>query len=89
MEVAEANKERVREVLDHLLSSLNSYCEEHPEVEKIDVFMAVHNFHVVTVLDLERQAVVIGPQSQLYFRKVAIDTFKTALENKPPFRINK
>lgn len=45
---------RVKMLLDHLMECHNSFCEAHPEIEPMDDFMAVHNFHVVFILSLER-----------------------------------
>lgn len=86
LELARANPKITKAVLDHLLESLNQYCEAHPEVSKVEVFMGVHNFHVVTVLSLEQQAEGVNTEGQLFFRKVALETFKQAMENKPAFK---
>lgn len=86
LELARANPNITKAILDHLLEALNQYCKAHPEAGAIEVFMAAHNFHVVAVLSLEQQADGINTEGQLFFRKVALETFKQAMENKPAFK---
>lgn len=85
-ELARADPKITKAILDHLLEALNQYCEAHPEAGKVEVFMAAHNFHVVAVLSLEQQAETLDTRGQLFFRKMATDTFRLAMENKPAFK---
>lgn len=86
MQLAAANPKITKAILDHLLEALNQYCEAHPEAGKVEVFMGVHNFHVVAVLSLEQQAKELNAEGQIFFRKMALETFKQAMENKPAFK---
>jgi len=83
---AEANPDEVKHLLDHLVNAFEEYCSTSPEeVEYLDAFMAVHNFHVVILLDIERR-LKANPERQLFLRKLAMDTFRQAMENKPAFK---
>jgi hypothetical protein len=83
-ELLAANRDHVKMLLDHLNECHNRFCEEHPEISPIDDFMAVHNFHVVFVLSLERDF-RLSTDLQLLVRSMALETFKLAMENKPAF----
>lgn len=79
-----ANHDHVKAILDFILEAHNWFCEQHPEFREIDVFMAAHNFHAVTVLSLERD-LKLDTEMQLLWRKLAKDTFNQAMESKPAF----
>lgn len=79
-----ANGKHVKMLLDHLMECQNRFCDEHPEIETIDAFMAVHNLHVVFVLSMEWE-LRMDTELQLFTRKLALDTFGHALESKPAF----
>lgn len=82
-ELTRANEKTVRALLDHLLAAFEEFYNTYPEpVDYVDGFMAAHNFHVVIVLDLEHR-IKATPEQQLFWRKVAIDTFTKAMEDKP------
>lgn len=80
----EANLEHVKMLLDHLMECQNHFVDEHPEIETIDAFMAVHNLHVLFVLSMEREY-RLNTRLQLFVRSMALETFKRALESKPAF----
>jgi hypothetical protein len=82
VEMFRANPEHVKMLLDHLNEAHNSFCEAHPEIGVWDDFMAVHNFHTLFVLSLERDY-RLDSEQQLFMRAMAMETFKVALENKP------
>lgn len=84
VELFRANPDHVKALLDHLNEAHNNFCETHPEINEWDDFMAVHNFHVVFVLSMERDY-RLNIEQQLFVRKMALDTFQQALENKPAF----
>jgi len=85
VELNRANEKTVRALLDHLTAAFEEFCRTYPgPVDYIDGFMAAHNFHCVIVLDLERR-LKADPERQLFWRRVAVDTFKLAMENKPAF----
>lgn len=79
-----ANYDHTKMLLDFLLHAMNWFCDQHPEFREIDVFMAAHNFHAVTVLSLERD-LKLDTEMQLLWRKLAKDTFNQAMETKPAF----
>ncbi len=83
--IFEANLDNVKKVLDHLQECHNRFCDDHPEIGPIDDFMAVHNFHVVFVLSMERDF-RLSTNMQLLIREMALETFKRALESKPAFK---
>ena len=82
------DKARVKMLLDHLMECHDRFCGAHPEIGPLDDFMAVHNFHVVFVLSLERDF-RLPTELQLLVREMALETFRRALENKPAFRQGK
>jgi len=82
------NKARVKMILDHLIECHDAFLEAHPEIGPLDDFMAVHNFHVVFVLSLERDF-MLSTKLQLFVREMALETFRRALESKPAFRQGK
>ena len=88
MELTRANEQNTKLLLDFLIEKMDKFLDEHPQISDVDVFMAVHNLHVVTVLSQE-EAFATTSRDQLFFRKVAMDTFNKAMENKPPFKQNK
>lgn len=81
----QANPKVVKALMDHLISAFEDFYNEHAEngteMDFIDGFMAAHNFHCVIVLDLEKR-LKLQPRDQLFFRKLAADTFKQAMEDK-------
>ena len=79
---------RVKMLLDHLMECHNRFCEAHPEIGPMDDFMAVHNFHAVFVLSLERDY-RLPTELQLFVREMATETFRRAMESKPAFRQGK
>ncbi len=82
----EADPVEVKKILDHLLEAFEDYYNNAEEpVDYIDAFMAVHNFHMVVVLDMERR-VKMDTRQQLFLRKMAVDTFKHAMETKAAFK---
>jgi hypothetical protein len=84
-ELGRANEATVKALMDHLLRAYEEFINQWPEdVPYIDAFMGVHNFHVVAILDIERRQ-QLSPEMQLFFRKLAADTFALAMENKPAF----
>lgn len=85
VELFRANKDNVKALLDHLNEAHNAFCEAHPEINEWDDFMAVHNFHVVFVLSMERDY-RLDTEAQLLVRGMAMETFREALENKPAFK---
>lgn len=85
VELFRANPDHVKMLLDHLNETHNAFCEAHPEINEWDDFMAVHNFHVVFVLSMERDY-RLNTEQQLFVRAMALETFKKALESKPAFK---
>lgn len=82
-EIARANESTVRALCNHLLHAFEEFYNSSPTpVDYVDGFMAAHNFHVQIVLDLEAR-IGMTPADQLFWRKVALDTFKKALEERP------
>lgn len=83
MEIAVADEQKVRQLMDYLVKAFEDYCNSQAEeVEYLDAFMAVHNFHVVIILDIERRR-NMNHQDKLWFRKMAIDTLAQSLERRP------
>lgn len=86
VELARANEKEVKALMDHLIKAFENYCNQAPEeVKFMDAFMAVHNFHCIILLDIERRS-KMPIEQQLFWRKAAADTFAKAMENKPAFR---
>ncbi len=82
-ELARGDEARIRAICNALLDAFGEFCNSSPTpVDYIDGFMGAHNFHVQIVLDLERR-LKMGHKEQLFWRKVAIDTFKKAMEERP------
>lgn len=83
MEIAVADEQKVRKLMDYLVKAFEDYCNAQVDrVEYLDAFMAVHNFHVLIILDLERRK-NMNHQEKLWFRQMAIDTLTQSLERRP------
>lgn len=88
-ELGRANEATVKALMDHLLRAYEEFVNTWPaDLPYIDAIMGVHNFHVVAILDIERRQ-RMKPEIQLFFRRVAADTFAKAMENKPAFKQTK
>ena len=82
-EILHADEGTVRALCNHLLRAYEEFINQAPTpIEYVDGFMAAHNFHVQVVLDLEHR-LIMKPSEQLFWRKVALDTFRKALEERP------
>jgi len=82
-EIARADKAVVRALCNHLIHAFEEFYNSSPTpVDYVDGFMAVHNFHVQIVLDLEAR-IGMDHNDKLFWRKIALDTFKKALEERP------
>lgn len=83
MEIAYADEKKVRPLMKHLVKAFEEYCStQAEEVEYLDAFIAVHNFHVLILLDIEQRQ-NMNHRDKLLFRKMAIDTFNQSLERRP------
>lgn len=71
----------VERMTNHLIKAFEEFLSNEPDnsVDYLDAFMAVHNFHVRIVLDIESRS-----DAGNALRKAAVDTFKEAMETKPP-----
>lgn len=88
-ELGRANEVTVKALMDHLLRAYEEFINTWPaELPYIDAIMGTHNFHVVAILDIEKRK-RLKPEMQIFFRKVAVDTFAQAMENKPAFKQTK
>ncbi len=82
-EIARGDEAKIRAICNALLTAFAGFCNSSPTpVDYVDGFMAAHNFHVQIVLDLERR-IEMDHNTQLFWRKVAVDTFRKALEERP------
>ena len=56
MEIVRANEQQVRPLMNHLVKAFEEYYNaQAEEVEYLDAFMAVHNFHILILLDIEER----------------------------------
>jgi hypothetical protein len=82
-EIARGDEATIRALCNALLRAFEEFYNASPTpVDYVDGFMAAHNFHVQIVLDLERR-VGMDHNDKLFWRKVALDTFRKALEERP------
>ena len=82
-EIARGDEATIRAICNALLKTFEEFCNASPTpVDYVDGFMAAHNFHVQIVLDLERR-IGMDHNTQLFWRKVAVDTLREGLEKRP------
>lgn len=82
--MGEADKVRVFDLVEHLRKSFNAFFGQNETIQphiysQVDIFMAVHNFHKLTVVNAARQILKEPEQRAVYF-KMAADTFRGAME---------
>ena len=82
--MGEADKVKVFDLMNHLRKAFDEFFEQSQalqphEYSMVDIFMAAHNFHKLTVLSLAADA-AFTPSERNMFLKTAAHTFTLAME---------
>lgn len=81
-QVAIANEKAVRRLTENVVNYFGFLASNEARLSNVDIFMAIHNIHVHVLLNMEQQS-GMPEEDKLFLRKVALDTFAQAMENKP------
>lgn len=81
-QVAIANEKAVRRLTENVVNYFGFLASSEARLSNVDIFMAIHNIHVHVLLNMEQQS-GMPEEDKLFLRKVALDTFGQAMENKP------
>lgn len=81
--VGEADKVKVFDLVEHLRKAFESFFDQSRTVQphdysRVDIFMAIHNFHKLAVLNLVQDAGFTVVERDM-FLKMAADTFEMAM----------
>lgn len=81
-QVAIANEKAVRRLTENVVNYFGFLASNEARLSNVDIFMAIHNIHVHVLLNMEQQS-GMPEEDKLFLRKIALDTFAQAMENKP------